>query len=104
MLMADTPRTVSLRAGLLLRLGIVLVLLLALDAVAVLISRRCTSRTSSTIGGSSIRRARWRRPCAPSTGSCTSTCRTLPLEIFQFDEVDKNLLQSLVRARGFHRR
>ena len=34
MLMADTPRTVSLRAGLLLRLGIVLVLLLALDAVA----------------------------------------------------------------------
>src|SRR5579863_6597542 len=88
MLMAQTQRPVSLRAGLLLRLGVVLVLLLALDAVA---------SYFTALHYANVVYDRW---LIDSTRSLAQAVRAehgtiqfdLPrvaLEIFQFDEVDK---------------
>src|SRR3984957_1219523 len=100
MLMADTPRTVSLRAGLLLRLGIVLVLLLALDAVA---------SYFTALHFANLVYDRW---LIDSTRSLAQAVRAehgliqfdLPrvaLEIFQFDEVDKTYFKVSSEAEGF---
>src|SRR3984957_5919083 len=100
MLMADTPRTVSLRAGLLLRLGIVLVLLLALDAVA---------SYFTALHFANLVYDRW---LIDSTRSLAQAVRAehglvhfdgppVALEIFQFDEVDKTYFKVSSESEGF---
>jgi two-component system sensor histidine kinase TctE len=100
MLMADTPRTVSLRAGLLLRLGIVLVLLLALDGVA---------SYFTALHFANLVYDRW---LIDSTRSLAQAVRAehglvqfdmphVALEIFQFDEVDKTYFKVSSESEGF---
>jgi two-component system, OmpR family, sensor histidine kinase TctE len=100
MLMANAPRTVSLRAGLLLRLGVVLVLLLALDGVA---------SYFTALHFANLVYDRW---LIDSTRSLAQAVRAehgliqfdLPrvaLEIFQFDEVDKTYFKVSSQSEGF---
>src|SRR6202044_2147363 len=100
MLMAKEERSVSLRAGLLLRLGIVLVLLLVLDAVA---------SYFTALHFANLVYDRW---LIDSTRSLAQAVRAghgliqfdLPrvaLEIFQFDEVDKTYFKVSSEAEGF---
>ena len=103
MLMADTPRTVSLRAGLLLRLGIVLVLLLALDAVA---------SYFTALHFANLVYDRW---LIDSTRSLAQAVRAehglvhfdvphVALRDFPVRRSRQDLLQGLLRERGFHQR
>ena len=100
MLMAKTQRPVSLRSGLLLRLGVVLVLLLALDAVA---------SYFTALHFANLVYDRW---LIDSTRSLAQAVRAehgliqfdLPrvaLEIFQFDEVDKTYFKVSSETEGF---
>ena len=100
MLMAKTQRPVSLRAGLLLRLGVVLVLLLALDAIA---------SYFTALHFANLVYDRW---LIDSTRSLAQAVRAehgliqfdLPrvaLEIFQFDEVDKTYFKVSSESEGF---
>ena len=100
MLMAKEERPVSLRAGLLLRLGVVLVLLLALDAVA---------SYFTALHFANLVYDRW---LIDSTRSLAQAVRAehgliqfdLPrvaLEIFQFDEVDKTYFKVSSETEGF---
>ena len=101
MLMANkTQRPVSLRAGLLLRLGVVLVLLLALDAVA---------SYFTALHFANLVYDRW---LIDSTRSLAQAVRAehgliqfdLPrvaLEIFQFDEIDKTYFKVSSETEGF---
>jgi two-component system, OmpR family, sensor histidine kinase TctE len=100
MLMAKTQRPVSLRSGLLLRLGVVLVLLLALDAVA---------SYFTALHFANLVYDRW---LIDSTRSLAQAVRVehgliqfdLPrvaLEIFQFDEVDKTYFKVSSETEGF---
>src|SRR5579863_1397703 len=100
MLMAKTQGPVSLRSGLLLRLGVVLVLLLALDAVA---------SYFTAFHFANLVYDRW---LIDSTRSLAQAVRAehgliqfdLPrvaLEIFQFDEVDKTYFKVSSVRRGF---
>lgn len=100
MLMAKTQRPVSLRAGLLLRLGVVLVLLLALDAIA---------SYFTALHFANLVYDRW---LIDSTRSLAQAVRAehgliqfdLPrvaLEIFQFDEVDKTWFKVSSESEGF---
>src|ERR1700735_2671418 len=99
MLMAKEERPVSLRAGLLLRLGVVLVLLLVLDAVA---------SYFTALHFANLVYDRW---LIDSTHSLAQAVRTtngqvvfdLPavgLEVFQFDEVDKTYYRIQSANRG----
>jgi two-component system sensor histidine kinase TctE len=100
MLMAETPRTVSLRAGLLLRLGVVLVLLLVLDAVA---------SYFTALHFANLVYDRW---LIDSTRSLAQAVRGehglvqfdiphVALDIFQFDEVDKTYFKVSSGREGF---
>src|ERR1700727_144477 len=100
MLMAKEERPVSLRAGLLLRLRILLVLLLVLDAVA---------SYFTALHFANLVYDRW---LIDSTRSLAQAVRAehgliqfdLPrvaLEIFQFDEVDKTYFQVSSESEGF---
>lgn len=100
MLMAKTQGPVSLRSGLLLRLGVVLVLLLALDAVA---------SYFTAFHFANLVYDRW---LIDSTRSLAQAVRAehgliqfdLPrvaLEIFQFDEVDKTYFKVSSETEGF---
>jgi two-component system sensor histidine kinase TctE len=100
MLMAKTQGPVSLRSGLLLRLGVVLVLLLALDAVA---------SYFTALHFANLVYDRW---LIDSTRSLAQAVRAehgliqfdLPrvaLEIFQFDEVDKTYFKVSSESEGF---
>ena len=100
MLMTQTQRPVSLRAGLLLRLGIVLVLLLTMDAVA---------SYFTALHYANLVYDRW---LIDSTRSLAQAVRAehgqiefdLPrvaLEIFQFDEVDKTYFKVSSESEGF---
>src|ERR1700747_1901530 len=100
MLMAKTQRPVSLRSGLLLRLGVVLVLLLALDAIA---------SYFTALHFANLVYDRW---LIDSTRSLAQAVRAehgliqfdLPrvaLEIFQFDEVDKTYFKVSSVDQGF---
>jgi two-component system, OmpR family, sensor histidine kinase TctE len=100
MLMAKTQRPVSLRSGLLLRLGVVLVLLLALDAV---------TSYFTALHFANLVYDRW---LIDSTRSLAQAVRAehgliqfdLPrvaLEIFQFDEVDKTYFKVSSETEGF---
>src|SRR6201997_5857630 len=100
MLMADTPRTVSLRAGLLLRLGVVLVLLLALDAVA---------SYFTALHFANLVYDRWLIDSTRSLGQAVRAehgqiefdLPRVALEIFQFDEVDKTYFRVSDARQGF---
>jgi two-component system sensor histidine kinase TctE len=100
MLMAKTQDPVSLRAGLLLRLGVVLVLLLTLDAVA---------SYFTALHFANLVYDRW---LIDSTRSLAQAVRAehgliqfdLPrvaLEIFQFDEIDKTYFKVSSETEGF---
>jgi two-component system sensor histidine kinase TctE len=100
MLIAETQRPISLRSGLLLRLGIVLVLLLTLDAVA---------SYFTALHYANVVYDRW---LIDSTRSLAQAVRAehgtiqfdLPrvaLEIFQFDEVDKTYFKVSSESEGF---
>src|ERR1700729_3376022 len=100
MLMAKEQRPVSLRAGLLLRLGVVLVLLLVLDAVA---------SYFTALHFANLVYDRW---LIDSTRSLAQAVRAehgaiqfdLPrevLEIFKFDEVDKTYFKLPAESEGF---
>lgn len=100
MLMAKAQRPISLRSGLLLRLGIVLVLLLTLDAVA---------SYFTALHYANLVYDRW---LIDSTRSLAQAVRAehgliefdLPrvaLEIFQFDEVDKTYFKVSSEREGF---
>src|SRR5271156_3713687 len=102
MLMAKEKeeRPVSLRAGLLMRLGVVLVLLLTLDAVASYVT---------ALHFANLVYDRW---LIDSTRSLAQAVRAehgliefdLPrvaLEIFQFDEVDKTYFKVSSETEGF---
>ena len=100
MLMAKTQDPVSLRAGLLLRLGVVLVLLLTLDAVA---------SYFTALHFANLVYDRW---LIDSTRSLAQAVRAehgliqfdLPrvaLEIFQFDEVDQTYFKVSSETEGF---
>src|ERR1700753_2241239 len=100
MLTAPTRRPVSLRAGLLLRLGVVLVLLLALDAVA---------SYYTALHFANLVYDRW---LIDSTRSLAQAVRAeygqiqfdvprVALQIFQFDEVDKTYFKITSAHRGF---
>ena len=100
MLMAQAQRPISLRAGLLLRLGVVLVLLLTLDAVA---------SYFTALHYANVVYDRW---LIDSTRSLAQAVRAehgtiqfdLPrvaLEIFQFDEVDKTYFKVSSESEGF---
>ena len=100
MLMTQTQRPISLRAGLLLRLGIVLVLLLTMDAVA---------SYFTALHYANLVYDRW---LIDSTRSLAQAVRAehgqiefdLPrvaLEIFQFDEVDKTYFKVSSESEGF---
>ena len=100
MLMAPTQRPISLRSGLLLRLGVVLVLLLTLDAVA---------SYFTALHYANVVYDRW---LIDSTRSLAQAVRAehgtiqfdLPrvaLEIFQFDEVDKTYFKVSSESEGF---
>ena len=100
MLMAKTQRPISLRSGLLLRLGVVLVLLLTLDAVA---------SYFTALHYANVVYDRW---LIDSTRSLAQAVRAehgliqfdLPrvaLEIFQFDEVDKTYFKVSSESEGF---
>jgi two-component system sensor histidine kinase TctE len=100
MLMPKTQDPVSLRAGLLLRLGVVLVLLLTLDAVA---------SYFTALHFANLVYDRW---LIDSTRSLAQAVRAehgliqfdLPrvaLEIFQFDEVDKTYFKVSSETEGF---
>src|ERR1700684_1990924 len=99
MLMAKEQRPVSLRAGVLLRLGVVLVLLLALDAVA---------SYFTALHFANLVYDRW---LIDSTHSLAQAVRAtnghvvfdLPavgLEVFQFAEVDKTYYRIQSASRG----
>jgi two-component system, OmpR family, sensor histidine kinase TctE len=100
MLMAEAQRPISLRAGLLLRLGVVLVLLLTLDAAA---------SYFTALHYANLVYDRW---LIDSTRSLAQAVRAehgliefdLPrvaLEIFQFDEVDKTYFKVSSESEGF---
>src|SRR5262249_43974661 len=100
MLMANTQQPISLRAGLLLRLGVVLVLLLALDGIA---------SYFTALHFANLVYDRW---LIDSTRSLAQAVRAehgliqfdLPrvaLEIFQFDEVDKTYFKVSSETEGF---
>src|ERR1700689_895746 len=100
MLMAKEQHSVSLRAALLLRLGVVLVLLLALDAAA---------SYFTALHFANLVYDRW---LIDSTRSLAQAVRTtngqvefdLPavgLDVFQFDEVDKTYYRIQSQRRGF---
>jgi len=100
MLMAQTQRPVSLRSGLLLRLGVVLVLLLTLDAVAsyftalhyanVVYDRWLTDSTRSLA-----------QAVRAEHGTIQFDLPRVALEIFQFDEVDKTYFKVSSESEGF---
>lgn len=100
MLMAEAQRPISLRAGLLLRLGVVLVLLLTLDGAA---------SYFTALHYANLVYDRW---LIDSTRSLAQAVRAehgliefdLPrvaLEIFQFDEVDKTYFKVSSESEGF---
>src|SRR6204780_4166938 len=100
MLMAKEQHSVSLRAALLLRLGVVLVLLLALDAVA---------SYSTALHFANLVYDRW---LIDSTRSLVQAVRAtdgrvefdlsaVGLEVFRFDEVDITYYRIQSARRGF---
>jgi two-component system sensor histidine kinase TctE len=100
MLVTETRRPISLRSGLLLRLGIVLVLLLTMDAAA---------SYFTALHYANLVYDRW---LIDSTRSLAQAVRAehgqiefdLPrvaLEIFQFDEVDKTYFKVSSESEGF---
>src|SRR5271170_535359 len=100
MLMPQTQRPISLRSGLLLRLGMVLVLLLTMDALA---------SYFTALHYANLVYDRW---LIDSTRSLAQAVRAehgqiefdLPrvaLEIFQFDEVDKTYFKVSSETEGF---
>src|ERR1700748_3380162 len=99
MLVAEPPRTFSLRAGLLLRLGVVLVLLLVLDAVA---------SYFTALHFANLVYDRW---LIDSTRSLAQAVRSehgriafdvprVALQIFQFDEVARTYFKVVPDHRG----